>query len=82
MGVSLDDEEKGILKYLGKYDEAVGLENIKRYLNNQGYGGFTSIELTDKLDYLVDVGYVRSKTEGKGDKREERFYLTNWVGSG
>lgn len=76
MGVSLDDEEKGILKYLGNYDEAVGLESIKRYLNNQGYGGFTSIELIEKLDNLANVGYVRSKTEGKGDKREEKFYLS------
>jgi hypothetical protein len=83
MGVSLDDEEKGILRYLGKgYDESIDLESIQEYLGDKEYGNFSKKEVIGMLDHLMDTGYVRSKTEGKGDKREEKFYLAKGVGAG
>lgn len=77
MGVSLDDKEKGILRYLGKgYDESIDLESIQNYLGDKEYGDFSKKEVIGMLDHLMDTGYVRSKTEGKGDRREEKFYLS------
>ena len=34
------------------------------------------------MNHLIDYGYVRSKTEGKGKEREEKFYLSNILGGG
>lgn len=83
MAVSLDDEEKGILKYLGKgYEESINLENIQKYLGDKEYGNFNKRKVAEMLDHLIDTGYIRSRTEGKEDKREEKFYLTKGIGAG
>lgn len=77
MGVSLDDEEKGILKYLGrKYEEEATIDDLTKYLSDLGYGRFSKREFIDKMDHLIDLGYVRSRTEGKGKDRQEIFYLS------
>jgi len=81
--VHLDDEEKGILKYLGRgYDEAVNLKNISHYLRDQGYNNTSLKDMRDDLDHLIKSGYIRSKTEGKGSNREEKFYLARFIGGG
>lgn len=75
--VVLDKEEKGILRYLGKEDEgSVPLKDITNYLSSKGYN-LPLPDVEDKLDHLIDVGYVRSRTEGKGSNRVEKFYLSN-----
>lgn len=75
--ISLDSEEKRILSYLGgNYKESVGLGDIVEYLKDVGYEGVTRRNVLDKLDRLSDVGYVRSKTKGKGEHRDEKFYLS------
>lgn len=79
----MDDEEKGILKYLGKnYDEAEGLKNIVSYLKDQGYSNTSLSDVRDDLDHLIKSGYVRSKTDGKGANRNEKFYLARIIGGG
>jgi len=80
--VNLDGEEKGILRYLGKEEESVGFTDITRYLARRGYEETNNRAITEKLDHLIEVGYVRSKTEGKGNKREEKFYLARRIGGG
>jgi hypothetical protein len=77
MAISLYDEEKGILKYLPKdSEEAVTLKDITKYLTNMGYSNLGAREAENMVDHLIDAGYVRSRTEGRGDKREARFYLS------
>ena len=81
--VNLASEEKGILKYLGKgYDEAMDLDDITKYLESHGYSKLSDEAARERLDHLIDTGYVRSKTEGKGSQREEKFYLSKWIGEG
>jgi hypothetical protein len=83
-------EEKGILKYLGRgYEESINLKDITKYLNESDYVDDAdkkmefSIHKTRKmLDHLAETGYVRSKTEGKGSAREEKFYLAKGMGAG
>ncbi len=75
--ISLDSEEKGILRYLGnKKEESLNLHNIVEYLKTHGYSDLTVKDAREKMDYLIDLGYVRSKTTGKGENREEKFYLS------
>ncbi len=75
--VHLDDEAKGILRYLASnYKQSSGLPDIVEYLKDSGYDDVTRRSVTEDLDYLRDVGYVRSKTKGKGEDREEKFYLS------
>jgi hypothetical protein len=79
--INLDYEEKGILKYLGKgYEKAITLDEIKDYLKKVEHlegEDLSKKEIRSKLDHLIDVGYVRSKTEGTGEQRKEKFYLSN-----
>jgi hypothetical protein len=71
------------LKYLdNKSGSNITIEDITNYLKKQDYEELSKKELRGKLDNLIDLGYVRAKTEGKGDKREEIFYLSEYLGSG
>ena len=81
MTISLDYEQKGILRYLDtRKGDPITLEDINDYLKNQEYGKLTKKELRDKIDELIDVGYVRSNTGGERDGRKERFYLSKLAG--
>lgn len=81
--IPLDDEEKGILRYLGnKEEEGLNLDNIVEYLKKHGYKDLDLKDAREKIDRLIDVGYMRSKTKGKGDDREENFYLARRLGGG
>jgi hypothetical protein len=81
--VSLDYEEKGILKYLNKSsDSDITIDDLADYLKNQDYGELSKKELRERLDHLIEKGYIRAKTEGRGEKREEVFSLTRYIGSG
>lgn len=80
--VTEDKEIDGIIRYLGKKDEAVTFHQLEDYLGNHGYTELHGRELRKELDYLEDMGYVRSSTEGKGNEREERFYLARRLGGG
>ncbi len=83
VNMPLDTEEKGILRYLGnKEEEVLNLDSITKYLKKHGYEDLNLKAAREKLDHLIDVGYVRSKTEGKGDNREENFYLARRLGGG
>lgn len=74
---NLDKKEKGIVKYLGtNYDESLSLNDITQYLKDVGYEDTTRKNVLEKIDNLIDLGYVRSRTKGKGDNREEKFYLS------
>ena len=75
--VSLDDEEKGILRYLSiDPDEAASRNDITKYLSSSGYNPVSPQDLKDKLDNLMDYGYIRAKTEKSGRSRIEKFYLS------
>ena len=75
--VSLDDEEKGILRYLSiDPDEAASRNDITKYLSSSGYNPVSPQDLKDKLDNLMDYGYIRAKTEKLGRSRVEKFYLS------
>lgn len=77
MAIHLDDEEKGILKYLGRRDEdSVTLNDITRYLDDMGYGGFSKREAENMLDHLIEAGYIRSRTEKIQNTRQQVFYLS------
>lgn len=79
----LDSTEKGIVRLLGSAeDDAVNLDELKTMLNKAGYEVENVSDLRQDLDHLIDVGYVRSKTYGKGSDREEKFRLTNYVVGG
>lgn len=88
MGVKLDDEEKGIVRYLGtNYKESIKLDDIQDYLNDSQYLNednkiikFSKSDTRNLMNRLIDVGYVRSKTQEEKGKRVERFYLTNIAG--
>jgi hypothetical protein len=79
---SLDDEQKGMLRFLGKKEDAEEINDIRKYLSQGGYGSISEKVARDKLDELIDLGYVRSKTEGKPGNKTERFYLSKGVGAG
>lgn len=77
MAIRLKNEEKGILSYLGEsYKDSINLKDITKYLKAQEYDVDSIKDVREDLNHLIRVGYVRSKTEGKGDKREEKFYLS------
>ncbi len=80
--IELSQEEKGIIRYLGGRKSKVNVADIVEYLKDHGYDKLDKKEAIEKLDYLMKVGYVRSKTIGKGDNREEKFYLSKWTGGG
>lgn len=83
MSVRLDDEEKGILRYLGRgYSESLDLNDITNHLNDLGYSKVSKKEVLDKLGNLMDYGYVRSKAEEKGPVKNYRFYLARGIGGG
>ncbi len=80
--VKLDREERGILRYLGNKEEALDLAEIMGYLKNSGYDITDKKETMEKIDHLIDVGYVRSETTGTGGDRKEQFYLATGLGGG
>lgn len=81
-GVDLEPEEKGILKSLGSKNQALNLDSIKNYLEHQAYENVEKKDIRKSLEHLSDLGYVRSKTKGEGNDREEVFYLSNYVMGG
>lgn len=79
----LDKTEKGIVRLLGSAeDDSVNMDELKTMLNKAGYDVKKVSDLREDLDHLIDAGYVRSKTYGKGAQREEKFRLTNYVVGG
>lgn len=79
----LDPVEKGIVRLLGsKEEDAVSLHEIREMLKNSGYEVGEISQLREDLDHLIDSGYIRSRTYGKGKDREEKFRLTNYVVGG
>ena len=80
--IKLDNEEKGIVRYLSVEEEALDLDEIIDYLQDHGYEKLEKSGAMEKLDHLIDVGYVRSKTIGMGKDREEKFYLAKKLGGG
>ena len=80
--VNLDQEEKGIVRYLGGKSQAINVSDIVEYLKDHGYGSLDKKQAIERLDHLMEVGYVRSKTIGKGKSREEKFYLSKGIGGG
>jgi len=81
--VELDSEQKGILKYLTiGSEDAVSLNDISKYLDKQGYDNTSIKDIREDMELLADKGYVRSKVMGSGKNREERFYLSKFIGAG
>jgi hypothetical protein len=78
----LNDEERGILKFLGGKGELESFDNIRNYLHKSGYGSLSERNARKELDQLIDLGYIRSRTVGSGTDREERFYLSRGIGAG
>ena len=78
MTIPLDKKEKRILRYLEPgYDGALNLNDITSYLQSNAYPNISEKGVAKRLDHLIDVGYVRAKTEGRGNNRDERFYLSS-----
>jgi hypothetical protein len=78
----LDESQKGMLKFLGNKKEAENLEEIREYLHKEEYGSLSKKVTREKIQELIDIGYVRSRIEQVGKSREERFYLSMGVGAG
>ncbi|MCX6750820.1 MAG: hypothetical protein NTZ83_05155 [Candidatus Pacearchaeota archaeon] len=78
--IELSDEEKGIVRYLGKRGEKIiTLDDIQKYLDSQQYKDndekFNIKEVRGMMNHLHDVGYSSSKTVQRGNDRKEAYYL-------
>lgn len=77
----VNDEQRGILKYLDTRNNPLTKENIKAYLDKQGYNPSIK-KVTDDINHLIKLGYIATETERAGEDITERFYVTRGIGGG
>ena len=77
----MNENQRGILRYLDTSENPLTKDNIKKHLEKQGYKPSMK-EISTDLDYLIRIGYLGTNVERSGNETTESFYVTQWVGGG